>query len=257
MANYVTMPTPVPNPEPTDEPAATPDETLESLLNSKRQRGRRTTPIRRSFLQDTTNEGRQAPLSFFVKERRSLALDLYYLLHCTASAHPWDLELPAMAWARALDLKLNTSSETTVSKNWTWLEGKDLIRSERHNRKRKVFLMAEDATGEPYTRAKKGDPGRGFFALPFVYFEQRWHKELTLPGKAVLSIALGQKSVFTLVTEQAADWYGISADTLQRGLDDLRDHGLLKSWLLARKDPRARHGVTQVSHHKLNPPFGS
>lgn len=237
------------------EEGSTPEETLYDLLNPTRQRRRRTTPIRRSFLQDPQGEGEQAPLRWFVRDRRELALDLFLLLNCTASAEPWDVEMPALAWARALDMRLTMGSETTVSKNWTWLEEHKLIRSERHHRVRKVFMLTEDGSGREYARPKKGEP-RGFFGFPFVYFNDRWHKELSLPGKAVLLIALSKKSTFTLVTEREAEWYGVSADTLQRGLDDLRDHGLLTTWLVTRKAPRARLGFTSVGHHRLNPPFG-
>lgn len=237
------------------EARSTPDETLDDLLNPNRQRRRKTTPIRRSFLQDPHGEGMEAPLRWFVHDRRELALDLFLLLNCTASADPWDVEMPAMAWARALDMRLTVGSETTVSKNWTWLEQRKLVYSERRHRVRKVYLLAENGSGDEYTRPRKGEP-RGYFAFPFVYFTERWHKELSLPGKAVLLIALSQKTTFTLITERATEWYGVSADTLQRGLDDLRDHGLLTTWLITRKAPRARLGFTSVAHHRLNPPFG-
>jgi len=238
-----------------EEGAATPEETLNDLLNPVRQRRRRTTPIRRSFLQDPSGEGMEAPLRWFVRDRRELALDLFLLLNCTASAPPWDVEMAAMAWARALDMRQTVGSETTVSKNWSWLEEKQLIYSERHHRLRKVYLRTEDGSGREYARPKKGEP-RGFFRFPFIYFTDRWHQQLSLPAKAVLLIALSQKTTFTLVTERASQWYGVSADTLQRGLEELRDLGLLSTWLVSRKTPRARLGFTSVSHHKLNSPFG-
>lgn len=234
---------------------ATPDETLYDLLNPVRQRQRRTTPIRRSFLQDPSGEGAEAPLRWFIRDRRELALDLLLLLHCTASALPWDVEMASMAWARALDMRQTVGSETTVSKNWSWLEEKKLIRSERHRRLRKIYLLTEDGSGGDYSRPEKGEL-RGFFRFPFVYFTERWHKQLSLPAKAVLLIALSQKTTFSLVTERASEWYGVSADTLQRGLGELRDVGLLTTWLVSRKTPRARLGFTSVSHHRLNPPFG-
>jgi hypothetical protein len=240
---------------PENEAPATPDETLADLLSPTRQRRRASTPIRRGFLQDTEGAGVEAPLQWFVTERRGRALDLLMLLHCTASAAPWDVAMPAMAWARALDMPETVGSETTVSKNWSWLESKRLIRSERSNRVRRVYMLLDDGSGEEYERPDGSK--RGFFGLPFVYFTDRWHRELSLPGKAALLIALAQPATFTLVTERAAGWYGVSADTLQRGLDELRDLGLLKTWQVARKTSRARFGVTMVNHHHLNPPFGS
>jgi hypothetical protein len=237
------------------EVQATPDETLEYLLSPTRQRRRKSTPIRRAFLQDPEGEGAEAPLRLFVHDRRELALDLLLLLHCTASAEPWDVEMPAMAWARALDLPQNVGSETTVSKNWSWLEEKGLIRSERHNRLRKVYLLNEDGSGEEYARPTGG--ARGFFKFPFLYFIERWHKELSLPAKATLLIALSLRADFNLHIERAAGWYGISGDSLQRGLQELRDLGLLKTWTVWQKNPRSRLGASSTAFHRLNPPFGS
>lgn len=232
--------------------AATPDETLEDLLNFKRQR-RQSTPIRRGFLQDVEGEGEAAPLHYFVAERRGRALDLLLLLHCGAGAEPWDVELPAMAWARALNMPLTTGSETTVSKSWTWLEDRLLITSDRHNRRRRVFLLAEDGSGEEYARPT--GENRGFFHLPFAYFTERWHEQLKLPGKVALLIALGQRPGFVLPSKRVPEWYGISADTWLRGLDELRELGLLETWMTARKAPRARLGFTQDFHHKLTGAF--
>lgn len=232
--------------------AATSDETLDDLLTYSRQ-GRTSTPIRRSFLQDTQGRGQPAPLEALVTQRRALALDLLLLLHCGAGRTPWDVALPAMAWARALDMPETAGSETTVSKNWTWLEENDLLRSERYQRMRKVYLLKEDGSGDEYVRSS--GEARGFFRLPFAYFTERWHKKLKLPGKAVLLIALSQKPTFNLVTERAAEWYGVSADTLQRGLDDLQQLELLRVWTKARKAPRARLGFTIDHHYQLKKPF--
>jgi hypothetical protein len=152
-----------------------------------------------------------------------------------------------------LDLPQTLSSETTVSRNWTWLEERKLVRSERDHRVRKVFLLMEDGSGKAFKRPT--GKHRGFFKLPYQYFTQRWHKELRLAGKATLLICLAQAPTFTLPTEHASGWYGISADTLQRGLDELRDLGLLKTWTRAKKAPRTRFGFTVENHYALQGPF--
>src|SRR5437773_1968720 len=88
---------------------ASADETLADLLDPGRQR-RASTPLRRSFLQESRRGGQPGPMLDVVRDRRALALDLLLLLHCGAGASPWDVTLPAMAWARALDLPQTTSS---------------------------------------------------------------------------------------------------------------------------------------------------
>jgi hypothetical protein len=144
-------------------------------------------------------------------------------------------------------------SETTISRNWTWLEEQRLVRSERDHRIRKVTLLMEDGSGQEFDRATGKD--RGFFKLPYEYFTDRIHRDLKLAGKATLLICLAQKPTFTLPTERAATWYGMSADTLQRGIDELRDRDLIKVWSRTMKAPRARYGYTAVNHYALLAPF--
>jgi hypothetical protein len=71
----------------------------------------------------------------------------------------------------------------------------------------------------------------------------------------MLLISLAQTEVFELRTEHATRWYGLSPDSMQRGIVELRDHGLLRSWLDYRPAPRARLGFTQVGLHRLLDPF--
>ena len=71
---------------------------------------------------------------------------------------------------------------------------------------------------------------------------------------AVLLIALDRARTrrwFELRKEHAADWFDISADTIQRGLDPLRDEGLLEVRPRQVKDPRARYGRTAINECQL------
>lgn len=231
--------------------AATPEETLLDLLDRS---GRRHVPIRRTFLQEAGPPKQPGPLAAFVEGRRPIALDLWLLLHAGAASGPsWDVRQPAMSWARMLKMPQTLSSETTIGRNWTWLEGQKLVRTERDRRVRKAILLMEDGSGRKFERAT--GQGRGYFKLPYGYFSDRWHLELKLAGKATLLICLAQAPTFTLPTEPAAAWYGMSADTLQRGLDELRDLGLLKAWSRAKKAPRTRYGYTMENHYALRGTF--
>lgn len=230
---------------------ATPEETLSDLLDRS---GRRNVPIRRTFLQVPGPPKRPGPLAAFVEGRRPIALDLWLLLHAGAASGPsWDVRQPAMSWARMLQMPQTTSSETTVGRNWTWLEKRKLVRTERDRRIRKAILLMEDGSGRDFERAT--GQGRGYFKLPYEYFTERWHLKLKLAGKATLLICLAQSPTFTLPTEPAASWYGVSADTLQRGLDELRDLELLKTWSRAKKAPRTRFGYTVENNYALRGPF--
>ncbi len=71
----------------------------------------------------------------------------------------------------------------------------------------------------------------------------------------MLLIALSLPSSFTLPTEKAFAWYGISADTAQRGLHGLRTKGLLNGVVRLKEAPLAPKGFTRESHYTLEPPF--
>ena len=239
---------------PANEGPATPGETLEDLLSRSR---RSAVPIRRTLLQSGGRSHEPGPLRLFVAERRRRALDQYLLLHAGASAEPWDVTQPAMSWARMMRMEDKTSSEVAVSRNWRWLEAKGLVKTKRSGRLIAVYLLAEDGSGREYTRPRGREEGseHGYFNLPFEYFRQRWDGELSLASKATLLICLAQAPTFDLPTERAAGWYGISADTLQRGLDELRSLGLLQSWGRTKKAPRTRRGWTTVNYYRLGGPF--
>jgi len=237
-----------------DEHAATSEETLEDLLSRTR---RSRVPIRRTLLQTGGRDRAPGPLHFFVSERRERALDQYLLLHAGAAAKPWDVTQPAMTWARMMRMPAKATSEVAVSRNWRWLQDRQLVRIETSGRLRAIYLLSEDGSGLAYTRPRGPERGaeHGWFTLPYEYFRQRWDGELTLPGKATLLVCLAQAPIFNLPTERAAGWYGISADTLQRGLDELRSLGLLQTWSRMKKAPRARYGVTSVNYYRLLGPF--
>lgn len=227
-----------------DEEAATPEETRQELLGGQARRG---AGIRSSFLQERGGARAPGPLHLFVQDRRLFALQLYLLLHCIARAEPWDASLPAGVWARALD-KTGKGAEATVSRSWHWLREHNLVATERDQRLVRAYKLQEDGAGATYTRS------RDYFILPLAFFREAWHTKLGLPATAVLLIALdrSRKRVwFELRKEQAAGWFGISADTLQRGLDQLRDEGLLEVRQRRVKDPRARYGWTSVNEYRF------
>jgi hypothetical protein len=235
---------------PPDDAAPTPASTLDSLLGEQTRIG---PPIRASLIQEFGGKRAPGPLHLFVAERRLFALQLYLLLHCQALKDPWDKQLPAGTWARALG-KTNRGAESTVSRSWAWLKDNHLVTTEIEQRMVRAYLLNESGNGQAYTR-----PTGRFFRLPLAFFRDGWHQKLKLPGTAVLLIALSKswrEPWFELRTQRESEWFGIGADTLQRGLDELRDAELL--FIHPRKvhDAKARFGVTTVNNYLLTGPFG-
>jgi hypothetical protein len=229
--------------------AATPKETRADLFKNITRPGG---AISAGFVQQRGGARAPGALSCFVVERRLFALQLYLLLHCLALGDPWDKVLPAGAWARALS-KDSIGSEATVSRNWHWLKDRGLVAAQRKGRLLEVRLLSETHPGERRPR-----PTKPFFALPNAFFLDEIFERLSLAGTSALLIALNAQSNrarFQLPKERAPDWFNISADTLQRGFDELRREGFLHSKLVPKKTPRSRTGLSMVSSYRLLGPF--
>ena len=231
----------------------TQDEVLASLLDARRRR-RDFVPITRSFLQQRRAGGGPGPLAGFVTSRRKRALDLWLLTHAVASTPPWDVALPAWVWARAVGMEDTPSSQVFISNTWTWLEQQQLVRSARDRSLRRIFLLDDAATGEPYEHSADSTTF-DYFKLTHRYWLDGWNRRLELPGTAVLLIALSLPKTFTLPQEHGASWYGLSRDTVRRGLHELLEHDLLDVRATFKRAPRSPTGATEQRRYTLKEPF--
>jgi DeoR/GlpR family transcriptional regulator of sugar metabolism len=62
---------------------------------------------------------------------------------------------------------------------------------------------------------------------------------------------------FTLPAARIAQHYGLSTSTVKRGLDELREHGLLDERWQRVPAPRSATGWTYKVHYWLNSPFST
>jgi hypothetical protein len=148
----------------------------------------------------------------------------------------------------------DASGRAAVSRNWRFLKDLDLIDVERGGRLARVTLLREDGSGRKYVHPAESK--ESYLQLPFAYWFDGFHEELTLPGKAMLLIALSLRDGFTLPARRVPEWYGLSAATAERGLRDLRQADLLKVERKAREAPLAPDGWTWVNLYTLKKPFG-
>jgi hypothetical protein len=239
-----------------DADRATSPEALRALLLGRGSR-RSFVPVARSFLQQPRRGGGAGPLAAFVGTRRKRALDLYLLIHAIASTPPFDVTLPAGAWARALGMPPSAASAVQISKNLTWLESQRLIETSRVGGARRIVLLSDDGSGDAYTHPGFPRDGRavGYLKLPFAYWLERWHTSLPLPATAVLLIALSLPDQFLLPQRHGGQWYGVSRDTIRRGLTTLEAMGLLSHRVKKKKAPLAPSGVTNERIYRLTGPM--
>lgn len=240
----------------TNPTPATTQETVEAIVQSSKRK--EATPLRRVFLQwKEERRSTPGPLASFVTASDRAGLLLYLLALTKASSAPWDVSLPAPVWARALGFAEPTGTTACgrVSKAWTRLVEKNLVTRSKNGRLGKFTLLCEDGSGKPYN-----SPITDYFRLPLALWtcgkkEKRWFEILNLPELTFLIIALGHKERFSLPAERGPAYYGISADTIERGVRGLKKKGLLDVHKDYKKAPLAPEGYTFENRYGLQPPF--
>lgn len=246
-----------------DIPVASAADTVDQIVAASRRTGKGF-PLRRTFIQRSDNNGdiRPGPLAALVAAGDQRGLLLFLLLLTKASSKPWDAGLPAAVWARALGLDLPNSktATSTVSKIWLRLERHQLVTREHRRRMAIVTLLREDGTAAAYSLP--GETGESYLKVPFALWQtgpdddHRWYQVLTLPELAVLLIACSHGDGFRLPLEKGPDWFGISADTLARGINRLGKRGLLATDKTYKKAPFSPVGYTAEHRYTLQAPFG-
>lgn len=237
---------------------ATPLDTKKSLLQ-KAGRSGQAAPVRVAFVQQGKGpETRPGPLANLVENHDALGLDLYLLLIAMASHTPYSIRRPAAVLARALAQEGKSPvGAATISKAWARLEDLRLIRRSRFSKLAEITLLREDGSGMNYIPAGECSPPERYIKLPFSYWYDEWNAKLSLPAKAVLLICLTFKDEFRLPVERGKEWYGVSADSIGRGLDDLRRRRLLLYTDRIKKAPLSPLGFTHDRWYSLQPPFGA
>lgn len=243
-------------------PEVTAHDTVDALVAASH---RNTLPLRRSFIASPGADGVDipGPLGQLVTAQDRRGLLLYLLLVTKASSGDWESTLPAAVWARALGVALPQSktAASTISKTWLRLETHRLVRRSRLGRLASVQLLREDGSGEPYQLpAAAGD---SYLQVPCTLWtsgppfgDRRWYELLTLPELAVLLILRSRSDRVSLPLERAPERFGLSADTLGRGLKGLVDHGLLTVDETYVKRPLSPIGYSPERRYTLTAPFG-
>lgn len=243
-------------------PSVSAADTVDDIVRiSNRRTG---APLRRDFVQQPGRDGKPSagPLADLVATGDRRGLILYLLLVTKCSAEPWNAALPSAVWARALGHELPTSksARTMVSKTWLRLERHKLVRRERRERLADVFLLREDGHEEDYT--SPGSDHLPYFRAPLDLWtdgpesNKRWYQVLSLPELAVMLIGRSLGDNFLLPQEKAHRWYGISPDTIGRGIAGLKARDLLHDDKSFKPAPLSAVGYTEEHRYTLLTPFG-
>jgi DNA-binding transcriptional ArsR family regulator len=153
-------------------------------------------------------------------------------------------------------VRFESDVAAVVNQALRWLEGARLIRSERDGTHRRSYLLDEGGSGAAYCHPARSDRP-DYFKLPYTYWQYGWHDRLSLPATSVLLIALSLDRGFVLPLDAGARWYGISRDTLRRGLRELKAEGVLTFSSRVKQAPRSPTGRTEERRYTLQGAFAS
>lgn len=241
---------------------ASPAETLGDLL---KRSGRGYTKVRHSFTQIPVGTSGSKPglLGPMVTERKRRSLILYLLL---LTVWPWlkDTQSPlaASVWARAVTTEKGRRwSVTNVSEAWGDLEKRGLIERERLSRGVVVTPRREDGDAE-YTDpgTKKKDRHDTYFTLPPEFWTDGWFETLSMPALAMLLAVASKTSkddATWLTNVDAGKWFGLSPRSVEAGLTELADVGLLSETIVWVKAPLSPIGATKQHWYSLNGSFST
>ena len=232
-------------------------ETVQEML----KRSKRTfLPLSHDFIQHPRGSvGRSSVLAKFMRAGDKRALLAYLLiLSATSSSQNgiWFTSLSLQTWARAMgcfETATGKAAKVSASKILKRLEDRNLIDKQREGRSNvRVVLKSSDGTGAEYKR-----PKRRYVRLSYEFWEREYDQKLGMPAIAMLLVLLGEKPGCALPLERFPEWYGWSADTAQRGLDQLSEMGIVEKLTRWERRPLSPEGVSKVSHYYLQEPFDS
>jgi len=204
---------------------------------------------------------RASTLSRMVSGRKHRELLLYMLLLTNWTwLHKQEKPLPAGVWTRALTAPGGlTWSPSTLSRAWTRLEEFGLIeKRERADRLVRVTPRREDTEDEYTAPGGRTDRLHTYFTIPDSFWCDEWFAKLSLPALAVFLVVAKETSYqdecrFTY--NRMDDWYGLKARTVQSGVKELRDYGLLSVRGESINAPLSATGKTTQMHYALTGEF--
>jgi hypothetical protein len=241
-----------------DEEAFDTDGTRRELLGDAKRGFVR---VRKDFVQ-RTEEPRPSTLAEFVRGKKERALDLLLTilaLEPILEGSP----LPLATWATLLDSSEHPCTPRAAGTALRVLTEMGLIEVSGSKVLPIIGLTSDSGRVVKPAQDAAATPGRGFFTIPFTFWTAGAIDHLRLPGKAMLLIMLKEthdpngKQTFTMPVQRAADWYGISERTAERGYLELAKKGYILQHVQKVADPRHPAGRREIYHRALMDDYSS
>lgn len=246
-----------------DGSGATPADTREQMTKLA---GRGYAQFRGVLVQlpdEDENGLRASTLSRMVSDRRHRELILYmWVLTNWTWLQDRDMPLEAGVWVRSLTAPGGlTWSQSTLSRSWKHLEELGLLEPRtREDRLVRITPRREDGH-EAYTPPEgRTEWEHVYFTMPDSFWTDEWFAKLSLPALAVFLVMLketndSKRQEFRFTYKQLEPWYGLKPRTVQNGVDQLQELGLITSRDEVIKAPLSATGKTIRRHYALTGDF--
>ncbi|MDX6450674.1 MAG: hypothetical protein QOH16_723 [Gaiellaceae bacterium] len=205
------------------------EERGQALIELFRDSHREAVPLRETFLQRRGDPPDPGPLSRLVSGGHHHALDLYLLIHAATATPPHQIAINSRFWTQlvARPDQSERSARRALERSLDTLEWLELIRPVTRLGVPVVELLDEYGWGDRYVHP--ANQGARYFTIPHAYWLAGFDQSLSLRAKAMLLIARSLKPHgFTLPLAKSQQWYGISPDTMRRGMKELVSAGLAR-----------------------------
>lgn len=224
--------------------------------------GRGYAQVRHILVQLPNEEAsRASTLARIVTGRHHRELLLYLLLLSCWNWLSKNVEpLNGAVWIRALTAPgAVTWSSSTLSRAWKRLEELDLIEKRQRNDRLVLVTPRREDGVEAYTPpAGREDRWNTYFTIPDEFWTEEIFAKLSLPALGILLVVLKETSYqketwFTYASMD--DWYGLKSRTVQNGVKELTEYGLLRVRKETITAPLAPLGTTTRSFYSLTGEF--
>lgn len=204
---------------------------------------------------------RRSTLGKMVSSRRHRELLLYMLV---LTCWPWLKDnrepLASDVWIRALTAKGGlTWSSSTLSRAWARLEELGLITRKREDKLVRVTPRREDGADDYTLPAGRKDRWNAYFTIPDSFWTDETFAKLSLPGLAMLLVIAKETSYrkecwFTY--DRMDEWYGIKQGSVQNGIANLEQLGLVHRRPETIKASLSKTGGTTRTWYSLKDDYG-
>lgn len=246
--------------QPGDDTIATPADRRAAFCSLS---GRGYTQLRHLLVQLPSDRSeRHSTIARMLRGRKHRELVLYlFLMMCWPWLEERKSPLEAEVWTAALTTQQNealTWTRPTLSRAWGALEKDGLVTKTRKGRLLQVAPRREDGAAPYEAPAGRKDHENTYFTLPDAFWLDELFAKLSQPELVMFLFFLSEtqsKDEVHFTYAQIEQWYGMSVSSVKKGVDGLKEKGLLAMRVENVKDAFSPDGSKKQRWYSLTGPY--